>query len=255
MKTITQNLSRFQKVILLLMAAMALIFAADYAVTTSRVGLEYNGAILVPGPENGRTMYSGRISGRQAVFTVSEDKTVTFQYDDKTYGPYTAKEDPDAVPAEEQMVQQMTGLVLYQGETVLFRGGVLDVGDSYWLFNADGSLYHFSSGYRTSDGAQWDENGNVIDSAEPSAATILKLMNDPALTHKGAWPAWFMGMFICILNAFSILFADKLFRWNLAFQIRDADQAEPSDWAIMCRHISWVALAITALIIFIMGLQ
>lgn len=255
MKTITQNLSRFQKGILLLMAAMAVIFAAAYAVTASRVGLEYNGAILVPSQENGCTVYSGRVRGRQAVFTVSEDKTVTFQYGDKTYGPYTAEEDPDAVPAEDQMAPLMTGLVLYQGETVLFRGGVLDTGDSYWLFNADGSLYNFSVDYGTSDGAQWDENRNMIDPDEPSAAAILKLMNGPALTRKGAWPAWFMGVFICILNAFSILFADKLFRWNLAFQIRDAEQAEPSDWAIMCRHISWVSLAVIALIIFVMGLQ
>lgn len=255
MKTAVQNLNRWQKGILLLMAAMTVIFAAAYIATTSRVGLEYGGAILVPSQESESTVYSGKVRGRQAVFTVAKDKTVTFQYGDKTYGPYTAEEDPDAVPAGDPMSPQMTGLVLYQGETVLFRGGAADIGGSYLLVNADGSPYNLGITYTTGDGIERDENGNAIDPAKPSAATILELMNGPALTHKGVWTAWFMGVFICIANGLSILFADKLFRWNLAFQIRDAEHAEPSDWAIMCRHISWVALAVMALIIFIVGLQ
>ena len=255
MKTAVQNLNRWQKGILLLMAAMTVIFAAAYIATTSRVGLEYGGAILVPSQESESTVYSGKVRGRQAVFTVAKDKTVTFQYGDKTYGPYTAEEDPDAVPAGDPMSPQMTGLVLYQGETVLFRGGAADIGGSYLLVNADGSPYNLGIAYTTGDGIERDENGNAIDPAKPSAATILELMNGPALTHKGVWSAWFMGVFICIANGLSILFADKLFLWNLAFQIRDAEYAEPSDWAIMCRYISWVALAVMALIIFIVGLQ
>lgn len=60
---------------------------------------------------------------------------------------------------------------------------------------------------------------------------------------------------LCILNAFCILFADEFFHWNLAFQIRSADHAEPSDWAIAGRYIGWTAMLIMALVIFIMGLQ
>ena len=42
-------------------------------------------------------------------------------------------------------------------------------------------------------------------------------------------------LIISIFNAFSILYADEIFRWNLAFQIRDTDGAEPSDWEIAGR--------------------
>ena len=55
---------------------------------------------------------------------------------------------------------------------------------------------------------------------EPSAGTIYELMNTPELTHKGEGLVWFGGVFICILNILSILFADELFRWNLMFQIQ-----------------------------------
>ena len=90
---------------------------------------------------------------------------------------------------------------------------------------------------------------------EPSVSTILKLMKNPELTHKGEGFAWFGAVLICVLNAISILFADELFRWNLSFQIRNADGAEPSDFEIAGRYIGWTAMTIAALAIFIIGLQ
>ncbi len=251
-----KSLTRYQKGVLLLMLVMAILFWAVYFMTISRVGFAYKGAILVPGRESGNTIYSGKIKGQQARFTVSEDKTVVFQYGDKTYGPYTAKEDPAAIPTDEEMAEYMTGVELLQGDSVLFRGGVLEHSDGYWLYNEDGgTLHNVGITYVTSDGIERDENGDAIDPVEPSALTVLHLMNGPKLTHKGEWLAWFGAVFLCVLNALLILFADKLFRWNLKFQIRDADRAEPSDWEIAGRYIGWTALAIMALVLFIMGLQ
>lgn len=217
---------------------MALVFSVVYPVTVSRVGFEYRDTILVPSQENGSTVYSGKIQGRQARFTVSEDKTVLFQHGDKTYGPYTAKEDPTAIPTG--METSETGVELRQGEEILFRGVIWETVDSYWLFNEDGTMYG------TSDG---------IDSAAPSASAILELMNDPKLTHKGVWYAWFGAVVICIFNAHSILFEDELFRWNLGFTIRNVDDAEPSEWEIAKRYFCRTVLPIMALVIFIVGLQ
>ena len=250
-----KSLNCYQKGILIFMITMTLVFAVIYPMTISQVGFEYKDTILVPSQENGSTVYSGKIQGQQAHFMVSEDKTIVFQYGDKTYGPYTVKEDPTAIPEDEEMQEYMTGVELRQGEDILFRGGVLETGDSYWLYNEDGTLDNFGFSYITSDGIERDENGNVIDPIEPSASTILELMNDPELKHKGEWFAWFGAVFICVLNALSILFADELFRWNLAFQIRNVDNAEPSDWEIAERYIGWTVLTITALVLFIMGLQ
>ena len=84
---------------------------------------------------------------------------------------------------------------------------------------------------------------------------IYELLNQPKLTHKGDASAWFGAVFVCILNTLSILFADELFRWNLSFQIRNTEDAEPSDWEIAGRYMGWTVLAITALVIFITGLQ
>ena len=100
-----------------------------------------------------------------------------------------------------------------------------------------------------------DQDGNEVDKMTPSAYTIYELLNQPKLTHKGDASAWFGAVFVCILDTLSILFADELFRWNLSFQIRNTEVAEPSDWEIAGRYMGWTVLAITALVIFITGLQ
>ena len=250
-----KSLNSYQKGVLMFMIAMALIFAVIYPKTISRVGYRYNDAILVPTQENGNTVYSGKIQGEQAKFIVSDDNTVVFNYGAKSYGQYTLKEDPTAIPKDRELKEQMIGIEISNGDKILFRGGVLDFGDYYYLYNEDGTLDNFGFSYITSDGIERDENGNVIDGMEPSASTIYELLNDPQLTHKGEAIAWFGAVFICILNALSILFADELFRWNLLFQIRNVETAEPSDWEIASRYIGWTVITIMALVLFIMGLQ
>ena len=250
-----KSLNSYQKGVLLFMIAMALIFAVIYPKTISRVGYRYNDAILVPTQENGKTIYTGKIQGEQAKFIVSNDNTVAFNYGGKSYGQYTLKEDPAAIPKDEELKERMIGIEISNGDKILFRGGVLDVGDSYWLYNEDGTLDNFGFSFVTSDGIERDENGNLIDRMEPSASTVYELLNDPQLTHKGEATAWFGAVFICILNALTIFFADELFRWNLAFQIRNAENAEPSDSEIAGRYIGWTAMTIMALVLFMMGLQ
>ena len=249
-----KSLNRYQKGVLLVMAAMVLVFTAAYAVVISREGIVYhNGALLAADREDGVTTYSGRVLGEPAVFTVWEDKRLTFQYGDHVYGPYTLKEDPSAVPANIGLVDSLTGLELRRGDEILFRGGMLD-GDYRQLYNEDGSLADFGISIVTNTGVMMDENGRVIDPMEPAVSTIVNLLMGPRLTHKGQWSIWLIGVLVCVLTAVSILYADELFRRRLSLQIRNAELAEPSDWEITNRYIAWTVLPVLALILFIAGL-
>ena len=249
-----KNLNHYQKALLLIMLVMALIFAPIYHKTVSKIGYEYRDEVLVQSVENGNTVYSGKIDGEQAQCTVTEDGVVSFEHGDKSYGPYTMIQDPTAIPEDEELSERMSGVEIREGEEILFRGGILDLGDTYWMYNEDGTLDTIGIFY-VSNGVERDENGNEIDRMEPSAYTIYELMNGPELTHRGEGIAWFGAVLVCIFNVISILYADELFHWNLAFQIRNVDKAEPSDWEIAGRYIGWTFLAIMALIAFIMGLQ
>ncbi|MGI5964130.1 MAG: hypothetical protein ACOX7N_10615 [Lawsonibacter sp.] len=250
-----KSLGRYQKGILLLMIAMVLVFTVLYPITIAREGFEYKDTILIPTQENGTMVYSGKIQGKLVRFTVYADKSVVFQYADETYGPYTAKEDPTAVPKDLEMREHMTGVELRCGQEVLFRGGVLENGASRFLFREDGSLENLHITVTAGNGEEMDQTGDPVASMQPSASTILNLMDGPELTHKGTWLAWFSGVFFCIITAISILFADELFRWNLAFRIRNVHAAEPSDLEIAGRYFTWTVLPILAMILFLMGLE
>ena len=52
-----------------------------------------------------------------------------------------------------------------------------------------------------------------------------------------------------------LLFADKLFHLSLSLQIRNADDAEPSDLELAGRYISWAVLPVAAVVCFVLGLQ
>ena len=250
-----RQLNWYQRGILILLLAMALVFAVVYHMTIARVGVLYQNAIFVPAEENGVTVYSGKLRGKQAEFTVSADKTVSFRCDGQTYGPYTVKEDPTARPEDEFGREGMTGVEIRDGEELLFRGGFWQSDGSFWLRNADGSMDLGMQTYVVENGVKKDSDGNIIDPAKPSASDILRLVYGPELTHKGTWLAWLGAVFISFLTAVSILYADELFRWDLSFQIQNAEAAEPSEWEMMKRYISWTVFAIAALIVYFLGLQ
>ena len=250
-----KSLGVFQKVVLAVVLAMAVVFTVVYAVTTARVGYSYQDAILVPAQEDGATVYTGRVQGKNARITVEPDGLVTFQYDDKTFGPYTVREDPSAIPEAFTENSGMTGIEIRCGEDVFFRGCTSRYGGPSFLYNEDGSAASIRITYTTGSGEIRGEDGKVIDPLEPDPATILDLLDSPALTHKGSWLAWFLGIVLCGITVVSILFADELFRLRLSFRIQNVEDAEPTEWEITTRHLSWAVLAIGAFAIFIIGLR
>ena len=238
-----------QKWILLILAVMVLVFSVLYPVTLARVGYSYRDAILVPGEEDGATVYSGKIQGEAASFTVTSDKTVTFQYGDLIYGPYMVKEDSSAIPESADVADALIGVEIWRKDSRLFRGGVRKLDQNSWLlYNENGTLHNIETEIIFS-------GNNSAEQMEPSLSTILDLTMGPELTHKGYWFAWVGGILLCVLNAVSILFADELFRFWLSFRIESPELVEPTDWEIMGRYFGWVVMTIGILVVFILGLS
>ena len=246
-----RELDRYPKILLILLLGMTVIFAGVYGVVTSRVGFLHNDTIFVPRQENGFTLYEATVDGQRCAFTVTAD-TVTLLWGDKTYGPYTLREDPTAVP--EDISFPMSGIEILDGQKVYFRGGVTDEVTDFWLVNEDGS-HTDSMSYTLGDGIEYDMNGNPIDHRKPVPYQIVSLLRGPELTHKGDWTVFLIGVFCTIATAVSILFADELFYLSICFRVENAETAEPSDWYITSRNFSWALLASFSCAAFFIGLQ
>lgn len=251
-----RSLNIFQKMILLLLTAMLVVFACVYGRAASQVGYEYKDEIFLPSYETGKTVYSGRLYDSDCSFTVTEDKVVSFRCEDRFYGPYTALEVPSVIPEEYALSSNAYGVELRENGKLLFRGAVLaDQSSGFLLIAENGELYGLSFVVTMSDGTQVDGNGNPVDPWEPGVYTILELMGGPELTKKGEWFMYFLAVFASLLTAVSILFADELFRLHFVFSVRDWDRLEPSDIEIACRYIGWTILPIGILTLYLMGLH
>ena len=247
-----RDLNRYPRIILIALLIMAVVFAGIYGITTSRVGFRHNDKIYVPRQENGVTLYEARAEGQDCVFTVTDD-TVTFAWGPRTYGPYTLREDPTAVPADDLMASAMTGIEILDGSKVFFRGGVTDDATDFWLVREDGD-YPLTMIITMSDGIEYDRNGNPVDHMEPTPRQIVSLLRGPELTHRGQWQIYWMMLFSSLLVALSVLFADELFYLSICFRVQNAETAEPSDWEIASRTISWTILTGAILLGYCMGL-
>lgn len=250
-----KSFSSFQRFMFILMIVLPVVFAGIYYVTISKVGIEYQDEILVVHKVDGKTVYTGKIDGEIAEFTVDESQNVEFTYGDKNYGRYTMILDPEAVPDDEKGGEMMTGVVIYHNDAEMFRGGALDIGDDYWLFSKEDPSNLVSVTYVNEYGVEVDRHGIPVDQMKPTASIIYELLSVPKLTHKGEALAWFAGTFFCIVNIISILFSEELFRWSLSFQIKDAEKAEASEWEYSRRGIEWVFLTVMVIIIFMTGLR
>ena len=152
------DLNRYQKMLLIALIVMALVFGAVYHAVTARAGYLYEDTILLPSEQGGDRLYSGTIDGRACTFTVAADGTVTLRHGDRVYGPYTVREDPTAKPEDEPY---MTGVEILDGEQVFFRGGYWPSTDGFVLFNEEGGIMMDIYAY-TADGTTYDADGNIV---------------------------------------------------------------------------------------------
>ena len=242
-----KSLDRYQKGILIVLAAMIVVFCGVYAYVTSQFGYIYKDTLLKPSQQDGNTVYSGKMDWQDAEITVTADKEITFLLGNKVYGPYTVKEDPTAKPTDHPL---STGFEIKKGDEILFRGGAYRLTSDLtpWnLYNEDGTPYKS----KTSGIGQL----NNEDKYAPAFSTLLTLYHGPELTHKGDWRFYALCVFLSIVISAFVIFAEELFRWRLRRQTSDWRFAEPSEWEITSRYISMTLMTALILFLYIKGLQ
>ena len=235
-----KNLNGYQKVLLILLAVMLVVFAFVYPRITAMEGYPYYGKLFLPEQNGSVTTYSAVYEGERSVFTV-QDNTVTFRWGTQTFGPYTITETPDTVPKDESYTK---GFTVTQGDMVIFQGGVYFGDDWNMLFNQDGSLHGYDVIIYT-DGET---------DLTPDTSALIDLVTGPTLIQRGSWAGFLGGIFSTILAVIDILFAEELFRLKISFRVADPDNVDPSDWEIASWYISWTSLVILAMVSYLVGL-
>ena len=243
------EMSRYRRVLLLVMAAEILVFFIANVLAFLRPGLEYQDALLYPRTEGELQIYQGKVDGETARFTVTPGGEVSYQWGEYTYGPYQITEDPAAVPDGYEGSQ---GIEIRLGDEVLFRGCYLP-SSTFPLIQEDGeSLWEDSNIYMISGEQIW-RNGQEIterEYREPSLSALARVALEPELTRQGNILLYLLITVLAVFNVLQICFPGLFFRRYIRWRVRDPELAEPSDFYIAMERMEWVVIAIVCLVLY-----
>ena len=245
---------RLKKILPIVLIVIVAIFSVLYLFIGRQYGVKYQDALYFPSSEEDTTVYSAKVGGQPASFTV-QGNTVTYRWGDTVYGPYTIREDPTAAPVVEWEYPNLIGVEIREEDSILFRGGHTE--DLFLFIREDGEpasdLFHVTYSV---NGVEYDAEGNVVAPHQPSLKTLIRFFHLPeADAHRGSLMYWFFGLLIAGITALLIRFDDTLFRLHLSFRVKHPEDADPSDWELTSRVLSWLAFTVFSFGVFIAGLM
>lgn len=169
-----KNLSKTQKVLMVIVAVMIVAFSILYPVIMSKKGVEFRGDFLTKKESQGKVTYTDGYTS----ITVYDDQRIEFKcyhrltedgYSDITYGPYSWTEDPSVIQASSD---DYIGVKIMEGDKLYFRGAVAKNG--YIINDADGT-----------EGSGVEVTLGTDRAYPPGIADIEKFIIGPQLTNRG----------------------------------------------------------------------
>lgn len=238
--------TQFQKVILMILAAMIVLFGVLTGVSRAHKGVLFEETLLKVSAAAEQAVYSGEAHGDPVTITVTPGSgsktTVEFVIGDRFHDICTVE-----YPLENIRTSRgdtVPGIRVLKNGAVLFEGGY-DQNEEYGWYDQDGirtPMFHIGavvgndpwSGYET------------------TAVSVMRFAQGPELTARGSWLLYFLMVFLTLLLALAMAFPMTLFYIQHACDVRDP---EPSDFYLATMKISWVVYPCLLLFGYIWALR
>ena len=232
----------YRRTLVILLLIMMVGFSIVYIKTLHRWGFNYIDTILVKNEANGSVTYSGKVHGKETVFTVTGN-TVNLTVAGKDEGTYTYVEDPSVILESMKNVEGVKGIVIYKDGKEFFTA----TNESNVILHTDEEHVIILSVTKTGTA----EGNNP---AYPTAQTIFMLVHGPELTHHGYGQCWLIGLFLSVLTIIAMLFADEIFDFCMMFVIKDYSSSEPTGLELTTRYAYWTIAVVAIIAIYVIGL-
>lgn len=244
---ITGSPAMLQKVLLALLAAMAVLFGVLTLVFRFMPGVEWCDSLLRISREGNATLYTGTAYGKDVSIRVYPDG-------DDTLAEFTiAGRDPQVgriTWPEGRISTTFSGSVprfeVYLNDRLLFSGGCNEnAGIFPGFFREDGSIDTALSqgldGYHAPD----------VEYFSPLASDIAAFALGPEPSYRGSWGVYFMALLLSAATAVNIAFPLALFRFRYHFSVQNP---EPTDLYFSIEKGCWILLTALALVMYIWGI-
>ena len=236
--------TRLQKILLVLLAAMIVLFAILTGVSRAHKGVLFQESLLQKSESGGQTTYAGKLNGERVTIAVrpEEDATTTVEYTSDTVHDIYQMEYPlTPIPTERGMVD---GIRILKNGSVLFEGAY-DRDASYGWYDRDG---------------QWDPGITITVSTGTAAGApagldqydVAYFADGPGLTARGSWGLYFIMVLFTLLVMLDVAFPRLLFYLQHCCDVRDP---EPSDFYLAMQKVSWAVYPFLLLLGYIWALR
>lgn len=239
------ELTRFQKIMLAVLAGMLVFFGVLMVIFRSHPGVLFEGSLLKIKEEDGQIAYSGRACGTPVTITASWPTNfravVDFNIQDRFHDVCEVEYPLD--PIQTERGYQVSGIRVTKNGEPVFQGGY-DPEDTFGWYNADGS-WNAALNIRghSSNDPWWGY--------ETTADMAVQFAFGPETAARGNPALFGMAVFLTAFAAVYILFWRTFFRWR-HWAARDP---EPSEGYLYFEQIGWVVLTAVIAVVYIISLS
>jgi len=245
----------FQKVVLILLAAMIVVFGVVTAFNQSRKGILFRDSFLRLEEVTDADCFTGKAEGERVTIlrwygSENGTRTITLRVGDRLNDTYTVylgepmiqPQGPVSGSAPPMWDDIQTLRIAKNGE-VIYEGGYRE--ESGLFFTSDGEWSGLNIGMST----------RVV-GADPwkdytmSKSQLVSLALEPELVDRGDWRLYGLMVFFTLAVMVDVAFPYTLFRWRHHRWVKDP---EPTDDYMSVQHLLWVILPVMVLVGYLLA--
>ena len=231
----------FQKCVLVILAAMMVLFGAVTAYCQTVQGILFRDKFLRLEKVTDADCFTGKVEGEQVTIlcwygSENSARTITLRVGERIQDTYTvylglpmispAAMDSGSVP----LWDDIQTLRITKNDEVIYEGGYREKGGMF--FTSDGKLsgVHIELSAYVSGADPWK------DYTMPKG-TLVTLALGPKLIDRGDWRLYGLMVFLTLVFMVDVAFPYTIFRWRYRWKVKNP---EPTEDYMSMQHLAWI---------------
>lgn len=230
----------FQKIVLVVLAAMMVVFAGVTAFQKSRKGILFEESILYRQKVTDADCFSGKVRGEEVSLLCwygdgSGSKVFTLRVGDRIHDTYTVYLGEPMIPLQgitSGVRPEVPTLRITKNDRMIFEGGCRTDFDMVYFYTADGKWTSIGlMDVVVQTGRDFWENYTMKE------RLLVQLALGPELIDRGDWRLYGLMVFATLLVMVDVAYPRLFFRWRHRWCVKDP---EPTDDYISMQHLRWL---------------
>lgn len=225
----TEERTKMQKMILVILAAMILLFGVLNVVSLFRKGVVFDEHLLRIYETEDSTVYSGKVHREEVSVTVRSDlQQVEYTVRDRIHDIYTVEYPLGPIKTE---FGTANGIRILKNDKVLFEGGYFPNQDFLLWVDPNGE---WDAGIQISYGTYGEPEKAP---QELTKSNVMYFLEGPEVVHRGSIGLYVLMVAMTLLLMLDVAHPLVLFKLQHMLDVRDP---EPTEFYLGMQRVGWV---------------